>query len=109
MMKTKILSVVATVSALGGLYLFGTSVSFLYGYLTDTTSSARHEYMEGVFLSLMMSTPFWVLVSASIFPLRNNMNRAVYGTLNVPAIALCAGFSVVNIYVFMQAFSEKVA
>ena len=108
-MKTKIFSVVATVSALGGLYLFGTSVSFLYGYLTDTTSSARHEYMEGVFLSLMMSTPFWVLVSASIFPLRNNVNRAVYGTLNVPAIALCAGFSVVNIYVFMQAFSEKVA
>ena len=101
-MKTKILSVVATVSALGGLYLFGTSVSFLYGYLTDTTSSARHEYMEGVFLSLMMSTPFWVLVSASIFPLRNNMNRAVYGTLNVPAIALCAGFSVVNIYVFCR-------
>ena len=108
-MKTKILYVVATVSALGGLYLFGTSVSFLYGYLTDTTSSARHEYMEGVFLSLMMSTPFWVLVSASIFPLRSNMNRAVYGTLNVPAIALCAGFSVVNIYVFLQAFSEKVA
>ena len=106
-MKTKILSVVATVSALGGLYLFGTSVSFLYAYLTDATSSARHEHMEGVFLSLMISTPFWVLVSALILPLRKKMNRAVYWTLNVPAIALCAGFAVVNIYVFMQAFSEK--
>ena len=106
-MKTKILSVAATLSALGGLYLFGTSVSFLYSYLTDTTSSARHEYMEGVFLSLMMSTPFWVLVSALIFPLRKTMNRAVYWTLNLPALALCAGFAAVNIYVFVQAFSEK--
>lgn len=99
MAKRNLFYVLALVFALGGLYYFGVAASYWYGYLADTTSQARNEYMEGAFLALMISFPFWLLASGFLFPVRKQLSRRLYLALNAPAALLGAGFIVVNLYI----------
>jgi len=103
MAKRNLFFVVTLIFALGGLYYFGVAASHWYGYLADTTSQARNEYTEGVFLALMISFPFWLLVSGFSFPIRKQLPRGLYLALNAPAALLGAGFVVVNLYVLAMA------
>jgi hypothetical protein len=101
--KSKILKFMAGGAAAVGLYLFGLAIHFLYGYTTDTTSTVRHEYLEGVALSLLISLPFWVLVSCFIFPIRSGFSKGVFWIFNAPAILLLSSYGMVNVYVLFQA------
>lgn len=102
MNKRIVLFTLILISILGGLYFFGVAASYWHGYLTDTASTVRYEYMEGVFLALMLSIPFWLLVSALSFPVRKQISRSIYIGLNTPATILCLGFVLINFYVVIM-------
>lgn len=90
-------------TALIGLYFFGLAIYFVYEYYANPSNPVRHEYMEGMGLSLLMSVPFWVLVSCFIFPIRAGFKKGVFWSLNAPAILLLTSYGLVNVYVLFQA------
>lgn len=98
MNKRNILIAITIICSLGGLYYFGLAATYWHGYLTDTTSTVRHEYMGGVLLALFLAMPFCLLVSAFSFPIRKQISRSIYISLNIPAVILCSGYVLVNIY-----------
>ncbi len=95
----------AGASASFGLFLSCVAAYYLYSYFSNNTSDARHEYLEGVALTLLISLPFWVLVSCFIFPIRSTINKKAYWALNIPAVLLLASYGLANVYVVFQALS----
>ena len=93
-----IIFTIAIIFALGGIYQFWLAGTYAHGYLTDTASTERHKYMQGMLLALLLAVPFWVLVSALLFPIRNKISRSIYISLNTPTVIFCAGFVLANIY-----------
>ena len=103
--KSKILQIMAAASASFGLFLSCVAAYYLFGYFSNSSSDVRHEYLEGVALSLLISLPFWVLVSCFTFPIRSTLDRKIYWALNIPAVLLLASYGLANIYVVFQALS----
>ena len=91
----------AAIGSLGGLYYFGVAIECLFGYVQDKTSEVRHEYLEGVTLALIISIPFWLFVSASLFPIRSELSKGIYIAWNSPAIILVTAFVAMNIYILV--------
>lgn len=100
--------VLATLAAIGGIYFTGLSGSYLVDFFKDTSNNPnRNEYLEGVTLSLIFSLPFWLLLAAFTTQLKNSLSKPVFIILRTPAILLGTAFVLMNAYIFVMIFLDK--
>lgn len=78
-------------AAIGGLYFAFAATQYLFSYFSEAVNPLRHEYLQGVVISLVFSTPFWLAVSAFAYPLRKALPKSGYVALNIPSILLVVG------------------
>lgn len=84
-------------AGVGGFYFLFVSARYLFNYYSEAANPLRHEYLQGVALSLVFATPFWLAVSAFAYPLRKTLPRSGYAALNIPSILLVVGIALSTI------------
>jgi len=106
-LKTKIWVGLSVIAIAGGLYFLGLAATYVFSYFSEPENSYRHEYLQGVALSMMMAIPFWLVVSGTLWPIRAVIPRAVYVTANGITACLCMLFLVANIYPIVMVLLGK--
>lgn len=82
---------IAGVVSILGVYCFWVAGTYLYGYVSDSDSPVRHEYLAGLLLALILAFPVWLLVSGLLYPIRKELPREIYLAWNAPAAILTLG------------------
>jgi hypothetical protein len=78
-------------AGIGGFYFLFVAAQYLFNYFSEPANPLRREYLQGIALSLVFATPFWLAVSAFAYPLRKALPRSGYIALNIPSIMLVVG------------------
>ena len=95
-------------AGVGGLYFIFVAAQYLFSYFSEAANPMRHEYLQGVVISLVFSTPFWLAVSAFAYPLRKALPKSGYVALNIPSILLVVGILLSTIIpVVVYALGER--
>ena len=103
-----VLKVIATLTALAGLACLGVAVWYVFTYATDDPHNAnRSEYLEGAIQASVLAMPFWLVVSACLFPVRAPMSRRLYVAANTPGAILACSYLVMVIYILVKAVSGR--
>ena len=98
----------AIVAAIGGLWFVGCAGSYLIDYLKDSADNPyRHEYLEGLTLSLTFSSPFWLMLAAFSAPLKKSMPKPVFLLTRVPAIIVGIAFVVMHLFILAMVLLDK--
>jgi len=91
------------VTAIGGISFVGYGCTFLIEYIKDTPDNPhRQEYLEGFALSLILSSPFWLLLAAFAAPLKTLVSKNLFVLLRVPAIIVGTAFMLMNAFIFVM-------
>lgn len=90
--------VLAGLALLGGLFFFGLSFNYLFSYFSEPGNSLRHEYLQGVVIAVMLSIPFWLVASGTMFQIRTVIPRSAYLITNTITGIVCLLFVLTNIY-----------
>ena len=107
--KDIIIYFVLLLALAGGIFFSFILVAYyLYEYFTDVANTLRHEYLEGVFLSLYMSSPFWFVVSVIAFFIRKEISKKIFWLINAPFIIVAMTFTLMNVYIIIQIIIEKI-
>lgn len=105
-MWAKVLIGLASAAAAGGLFFLGVAAHYALTYFMEPENASRHEYLQGVALSIMMAVPFWLIASGALWPLRAKIPKLVFVSVNVVTAALCILFLAANIYPLLMVFLE---
>jgi len=97
-MNAKVWIGLTSIAIAGGLFFLGVTGNYVSSYFMEPENSYRHEYLQGVVLSMMMAIPFWLAASGTLWPVRSVISKAIFITVNSVTVALCVLFVVVNIY-----------
>ena len=103
-----VLKVIASLAALGGLAFFGAAIWYAFAYATDDPHNAyRGEYLEGALQASVFAIPFWLVVSACLFPVRSSMSKRVYVAASAPGAILALSYLLVIVYILVKAMSGR--
>jgi hypothetical protein len=103
-----VLKVVASLAALAGLACLGVAIWYVFAYATDNPNNAnRGEYLEGAIQASVFAVPFWLVVSACLFPVRASISRRVYVAANAPGALLACLYLAMVIYILVKAMSGR--
>ena len=97
-MKKRIWIFIALVAGIAGVYFLGLTLSYLISYYSEPHNSSRHEYLEGVIIAAMISLPFWLASSVSMYPVRARVPRCLYLGVNSVSAILFVLFVAANMY-----------
>ncbi len=97
-MKTRIWMFIAVVAGIAGVYYLGVTLSYLISYYSEPHNPSRHEYLEGVVIAAMITLPFWLASSASMYQVRARVPRYLYLGVNSVSAILFVLFVAVNMY-----------
>lgn len=100
--------VLAGLSSLGGLGYLGYTLYWVWEYVVADPSPTRGEYLMGAFLSLVWATPFWLLFSAFLFPVRRLMSRRLYWALNAPTTLVLVVLLILNLLPVVLLIFERI-
>jgi hypothetical protein len=101
---------IAALLSIGGFYFVGLAGDYLLDYIKDTPANPlRHEYLEGMTLSLIFALPFWVLVAFFATPLKDFISKRTYQIIVTPALVLGAAFVLLNCLTFFLMMRDKIS
>lgn len=79
----------AAMAAIGGLFFLGVAAAFGYDYIAEPENPLRHEALQGVALGIFMAVPFWLAVSATLWPVRAKIPLSLYICVNGITAVIC--------------------
>ncbi|WP_027330565.1 hypothetical protein [Marinimicrobium agarilyticum] len=89
MKYSKLWIVMAALAAVGGLFFLGVAAMFGYDYIAEPGNPLRHEALQGVALAIFMAAPFWLAISATLWPVRAKMPLSLYVCANGITAVIC--------------------
>ncbi len=109
MTRSKYIQCALTIlAAIGGLYFVGLGGQYLIDYLRDTPNNpVRHEYLQGMLLSLILSLPFWVIVALFAVSLKSAIPKKYFLVIVAPAIIFGVAFILLNIITIVMILIHK--
>jgi hypothetical protein len=106
-MKIKLLLILATLGVAGGLFFLVVCLIYLLSYFSEVGNPLRHEYLQGVAIAVMLSIPFWLVASGSMYPVKNAVPRIIYLITNIVTGIVSGLFIIANTYPLIMAVIEK--
>ena len=97
-MKNKIFTTLSCIAGIGGLYFLGVLIKYLISYFSEPNNPLRHEYLQGVAISLLISMPFWIIASASMILIKDIIPTFIYRCVNTVTVLICCMFLLANLY-----------
>ena len=94
-----------TLSVLIGLLLISLSLYYLTAYFTEVENAYRNEYMAGMIISIVMSSPFWFLASFLVFKNRATVPNVIYTftlAVTMGILLLFIAGVVITLFLIMQ-------
>lgn len=89
--------------ASGGIYFTVKMAHYGFGYIIDNSSTVRTEYLEGVYLSLMCSLPFWLIASGLAREVKAQIPTLLYKAMNVFTVTFASIFVMSIAYTLLMA------
>lgn len=106
-MWAKICIGLASVATAGGVFFLGVAARYALIYFMEPENASRHEYLQGVALSIMMAVPFWLFASGTLWPLRAKIPKLVFVSVNAVTVALFVIFLAANLYPLLMVALEQ--
>ena len=85
-------------AVLGGLFFIGVSVNYLVLFFSEPGNLSRHEYLQGVAIALLLSTPFWLAAAGSLLQVREIVPKSVFLSVNTITALVCVSLLLIYIY-----------
>ena len=104
--RSKIAIYSTVIIACGGIYFTIKMAQYGFGYITDYSSPVRTEYLEGVYLSLICSLPFWVIASGLAREVKAQIPALIYKSMCGITISFCSIFALSIAYTLLMAFLD---
>jgi hypothetical protein len=106
-MKQNLLFAFVITCSLIGLFLLSEAAQYGYVYFHDQSALHRNDNLGNAVLSILLSLPFWLIVSIFAFSHKQSISKNTFILLNSPALVIGTSFILMNIYLFTQVMMSR--
>jgi hypothetical protein len=104
--RNKVVLYATGVFACGGIWFTLVMAKYGLSYFVEHSNPLRHEYLEGVYLSLMFSLPFWVVSSGLAREVKAQIPALIYKAMRAITVLFCSVFALFIVFTLLLAFLD---